>query len=91
MFEKFNINRIQYGYQALMSLYSEGLETALLLDLGDGVSHCLPIYGGHMIRAQFERMNIAGRHIINNLSKLLQMRGYALNSTSDFETLRLIK
>jgi actin-related protein len=53
MFEKFNINRIQYGYQALMTLYSEGMETALLLDLGDGVSHCLPIFSGNMIRPRF--------------------------------------
>ena len=91
MFEKFQVDRLQYGYQALMSLYAEGLDTALLLDAGDGVTHCLPVYQGNIIKARFERLDIAGRHITNNLSKLLHMRGYAFNSSSDFETVREIK
>ena len=74
-----------------MSLFAEGLETALLLDSGDGVTHCIPVYDGYPIKARFERLDIAGRHITNNLIKLLQMRGYAFNSTSDFETVREIK
>lgn len=91
MFEKFQVDRLQYGYQALMSLYAEGLDTALLLDAGDGVTHCLPVYQGNIIKARFERLDIAGRHITNNLSKLLHMRGYAFNSSSDFETVRELK
>ncbi len=91
MFEKFNIGCLQYGYQALMSLYAEGLVTALLLDAGDGVTHCLPVFDGNIIKARFERLDIAGRHITNHLSKLLHMRGYAFNSTSDFEIVREIK
>jgi actin-related protein 2 len=71
-----------------MSLFAEGMETAMVLDSGDGVTHCLPIVFGNIIKVRFERIDIAGRHVTNNLSKLLQMRGYALNSTSDFETIR---
>lgn len=37
------------------------------------------------------RINIAGRHITNYLIKLLFMRGYAFNSTADFELVREIK
>lgn len=88
MFEDFQVNRIQYGYQALMSLYAEGIMTALLLDAGDGVSHCIPVYDGNIIKARFERLDIAGRHVTNHLLKLLHMRGYAFNSTSDFELVR---
>lgn len=88
MFEKFQTERIQYGYQALMSLFAEGMDTALLLDSGDGVTHCIPVFQGNLIKARFERLDIAGRHITNHLSKLLHMRGYAFNSTSDFETVR---
>ena len=74
-----------------MSLYAEGLDTALLVDSGDGVTHCIPVFQGNLIKAHFERLDIAGRHITNNLSKLLSMRGYAFNSTSDFEVVREIK
>lgn len=44
MFEKFGVGRLQYGMQALMSLFAEALQTALLLDSGDGVSHVIPVY-----------------------------------------------
>jgi actin-related protein 2 len=74
-----------------MSLYAEGMITGMLLDAGDGVTHCIPVVHGCMITAQCERMDIAGRHVTTHLLKLLQMRGYALNSTSDFETVREIK
>lgn len=88
MFEYFKVDRVQYGVQALMPLFAEGLMTAMLLDCGDGVSHCLPVYEGHLIKPSFERLEVAGRHVTQNLLKLLQMRGYAFNSTSDFETVR---
>lgn len=71
-----------------MSLYAEGLETALLLDSGDGVTHCIPVFEGNILKARFERLDIAGRHVTNNLLKLLNMRGYAFNSSSDFEAVR---
>jgi actin-related protein 2 len=67
-----------------MSLFAEGMQTALLVDSGDGVTHCLPVFDGNIIKARFERLDIAGRHITNHLSKLLNQRGYAFNSSSDF-------
>ena len=84
MFEKFGVNRLQYGMQALMSLFAEGLMTAMLLDSGDGVTHCIPVFDGNVIVSSFERLEIAGRHVTSHLLKLLTRRGYAFNSTSDF-------
>ena len=37
------------------------------------------------------RLNLAGRHVTNYLVKLLMQRGYAFNSSADFETVREIK
>jgi actin-related protein 2 len=91
MFEKFGVNRLQYGMQALMSLFAEGMTTAMLLDCGDGVSHCIPVFDGNIIKSSFERLDIAGRHVTTHLLKLLHQRGYAFNSSSDFEIVREIK
>ena len=82
---------MQVGLQALLPLFAEGLMTALLLDSGDGVTHCIPVYEGHMLTNESKRLNLAGRHVTENLTKLLFQRGYAFNSTADFELVREIK
>ena len=46
----------------------------MLLDSGDGVTHCIPVVEGTIMKNFIGRMNIAGRHITNHLIKLLFMR-----------------
>lgn len=65
--------------------------TSLLMDAGDGVTHCIPVVEGYIFSNQIGRMNIAGRHLTTYLVKLLSHRGYAFNSTADFELVREIK
>jgi len=91
LFEKFGFDKVQIGVQALLSLFAEGLMSAMLFDSGDGVTHCIPIFEGFILKNQIGRMNLAGRNITNYLIKLLFLRGYAFNSTADFEVVREIK
>jgi actin-related protein 2 len=91
LFEKFGFKEVQVGIQALLSLFAEGLFTATLLDSGDGVTHCIPIYDGIPFTEGVQRINVAGRHVTTHLTKLLFFRGYAFNSSADFETVREIK
>jgi actin-related protein 2 len=65
--------------------------TSVLLDAGDGVTHVIPVYEGYILENSISRMNIAGRHLTSYLVKLLFKRGYAFNSTADFELVREIK
>ncbi|CAD8149657.1 unnamed protein product [Paramecium octaurelia] len=90
-FEKFGFAQLNVGIQALLPLFAEGLRTALLLDAGDGVTHCMPVYDGFCLNQGAQRMNIAGRHVTDQLVKLLFQRGYAFNSSADFELVREIK
>jgi len=55
----------------LLPLFAEGLKTALLLDAGDGVSHCMPVFDGFCLNEGAMRLNIAGRHVTDHLIKLL--------------------
>ena len=77
--------------QALLSYFAEGETTGLVFDAGDGVSHCIPVFDGFPLYEQVKRLNVAGRHITEYLIKLLLVRGYAFNSSADFETVREIK
>jgi actin-related protein 2 len=91
LFEKFGFGAVKFEMQALLSLFAEGEMTGLVFDAGDGVSHCIPVFEGYPLHDQVKRLNVAGRHITDYLIKLLLIRGYAFNSSADFETVREIK
>lgn len=91
MFEQFGFGGILFEMQALLSMMAEGNTTGLVFDSGDGVSHCIPIFEGIPLNDQIKRLNVAGRHVTDYLIKLLLLRGYAFNSSADFETVREIK
>jgi actin-related protein 2 len=70
---------------------AEGHSTGMVFDAGDGVSHCIPVVNGFIFSHQIKKLRIAGRHITQYLIKQMLIRGYAFNSSADFETVREIK
>lgn len=68
-----------------------GLQTGVVVDSGDGVTHIVPVYDGFSLPHLTRRLDVAGRDVTRYLIKLLLMRGYAFNRTADFETVRQIK
>lgn len=68
-----------------------GLQTGVVIDSGDGVTHIVPVYDGFALPHLTKRLDVAGRDVTRYLIKLLLMRGYAFNRTADFETVRQIK
>lgn len=68
-----------------------GLQTGVVVDSGDGVTHIVPVYDGFALPHLTRRLDVAGRDVTRYLIKLLLMRGYAFERTADFETVRGIK
>lgn len=91
MFEKFGFEGVNVSVQAILALNSQGLNTGFVVDSGDGVTHLVPVTEGFVEPARVERINLAGRHVTEQLMKLLAGSGHALNSTADFETIREVK
>ena len=91
MFEKYGFDSVYIAIQAVLTLYSQGLLTGVVLDAGDGVSHICPVYEGFALPHLTRRLDIAGRDITRYLIKLLLLRGYAFNQTADFETVKYSK
>jgi actin-related protein 2 len=91
MFEKYGFAGCKVSIQAQLVLYAQGLLTGVVVDSGDGVTHIVPVWEGVCPPGLIKRLNVAGRHITRWLIKLLQLRGYAFNSSADFETVRQIK
>ena len=91
LFEKLGVGAVNIEPQAKCSLFAEGIDTGIVLDSGDGVTHCIPVSDGNILKYSIERMDIAGRHITEYLCRLLQKKGYAFNSSADFEFVRELK
>jgi actin-related protein 2 len=91
MFETLGFAAAKVEVQATLALLGQGLMDGVVLDSGDGVTHCIPIMEGTISNHAIQRLNLAGRHMTEYLVKLLLIRGYAFNLSADFETVREIK
>ena len=91
VFEQLGFGFFNIETQAKLTLYCEALQTGIILDSGDGVTHCIPIFEDFILPQNIKRLDIAGRHITEYLIKLLQRKVYSFNSSADFELVREIK
>ena len=76
--------------ESTLNIWS-GLSSGVVVDSGDGVTHIVPVYESTVLNHLTRRLDVAGRDVTRNLIALLLRRGYALNRTADFETVRQIK
>lgn len=91
MFEHYHFGGVYVAIQAVLALYAQGLSSGVVVDSGDGVTHIVPVYESTVLNHLTRRLDVAGRDVTRQLIALLLRRGYALNRTADFETVRQIK
>ena len=91
MFETFNVPRLYISIQAVLSLYSAGKNTGLVLDSGDGVTHAVPIFEGYCLPHAILRLDIAGRDLTEYMVNLLSETGNRFYTTAEKEIVKDIK
>lgn len=91
MFETFSVPALYVGIQAVLSLYSSGRTTGIVLDAGDGVTHTVPIYEGYSLPHAIMRADMAGRDLTEHMMKLLMEGGKTFTTTAEKEIVRSIK
>jgi actin-related protein len=91
MFETFNIPALYVAMQAVLSLYASGRTTGCVIDIGDGVSHVVPIFEGFALSHAIQRVDLAGRDITNYLQRLLRQKGHSFTTSAEKEIVRDIK
>lgn len=91
LFETFNVPAIYVAVQATLSLYAAGRTTGVVLDVGDGVSHAVPVYEGFAVNSAVRRVDVAGRDVTEYLQTLLRKAGWVFHTSAEKEMVRQMK
>lgn len=91
MFEIFKVPGTFIAIQGVLSLYASGRTTGIVMDIGDGVTHTIPVYEGYYIPHAVNRYDLAGRDITDYMMRLLEEKGNRFSTSSDREIVRRIK
>ena len=85
MFESFRTPALFLAPPAVLSLYASGRTTGIVLDVGHGSTHCIPVYEGYALPHSIVRSDIGGVDVDERLKLLLRRGGLALETTAEFE------
>jgi centractin len=65
--------------------------TGVVLDVGDTVSHAVPVYEGFALQHSVARSNVAGRDVTRQLQLLLRRAGLCFTTTAEADLVKSIK
>ncbi|GMT28140.1 hypothetical protein PFISCL1PPCAC_19437, partial [Pristionchus fissidentatus] len=99
MFESFNVPGLYIAVQAVLALAaswgSRSAEqrslTGMVVDSGDGVTHCIPVAEGYVIGSCIKHIPIAGRDITYFIQSLLRDREPNIPAEQSYEVAKAIK
>lgn len=91
MFETFNTPSLLIESTAMLSFYTSGRSTALIVACGEGLTSVVPIVEGNVLHHAALHSNLAGSCVTKSLRKLLSDRGHQFESSAEMEVVRDIK
>lgn len=90
-FETFRTPALFFAPPSVLSLYASGRTTGVVLDVGEGVTHCVPVYEGHALPHSVMRSDVAGRDVTARLQLLLRRCGLSFTTTAESDLVKTMK
>ena len=90
-FETFRSPAMFFTPPSVLSLYASGRTTGVVLDVGEGVTHAVPVYEGFALPHSVTRSDIAGRDVTRQLQLLLRRSGLAFSTTAEVDLVKSLK
>ncbi|KAH3687620.1 hypothetical protein WICPIJ_001430 [Wickerhamomyces pijperi] len=90
-FETYGIQACYFAVQGVLSLYSSGRTTGVVVNSGEGVTEIVPVYEGFQVGNGVRRVEVNGRDVSESLQLLLRKQGVLLSSSAEFEIVREMK
>ncbi|GAB4328859.1 MAG: hypothetical protein Kow0069_36170 [Promethearchaeota archaeon] len=90
-FEKYQVVRFYPAMDALLTLYSGGFTTGLVVELGDSCTRVVPFYEGYRIDPAVRIMDVGGAHLTEFMRQELVNFGFSAKSSVERDLVRAIK
>ncbi|AIN96513.1 actin-like protein, putative [Leishmania panamensis] len=91
MMETFHAHSLYLGVSQVLSLYTYGLTTGLVVDSGKDITRAVPIHEGYALARHVTQSPVAGAALTRYLGGLLREQGYALGTATEQELLNRAK
>ena len=85
MFETFDTPAMYISNKQVLTLYSSGNTTGLVVDSGVNSTLAVAIHKGHVLNSSVLRLNVGGNELTHYLIKLLSESGYSICCNSETE------
>ncbi|MGV9199735.1 MAG: double zinc ribbon domain-containing protein [Promethearchaeia archaeon] len=91
LFETHGVKSLVMVPSPLLSIFSVGLTTGLVLESGDGVTWIVPIIDGQIMTQATQRLYLAGMDVNHNFKSLLMREGINLGASALEQIIQEIK
>jgi centractin len=90
-FESIRAPALFFSPPSVLSLYASGRTTGVVLDVGEGVTHAVPVYEGFALQHSVTRSDVAGRDVTRQLQLQLRRAGLCFTTTAEADLVKTIK
>lgn len=94
-FDTYKATGVYIGIQAVLALFATDTTTGLVVDIGDGVTHIVPIVEGYAIPHAIRRLDLGGRDLTQYLARMLseekENQGRYFMTSAELEIAKYIK